>query len=64
MMFPDFPIRQQAAASKEIVKGADSIKNQTPSALAMPLTISERRLHLPEADNQASDCQNQNKNSV
>ena len=64
MMFPDFPIRPQTADSGEIVKGVDSIKNQTTSTLALPLTISERRLPLPEADNQASDSLNQNGNSV
>lgn len=64
MMFPDFPIRQQGAGSGEIVKGVDSTKNKTPSTLALPLTISERRLPLPEAENQASDCQNQNENLV
>jgi transposase InsO family protein len=64
IMFPDFPLRQQGAESGEIVKGVDSLKNQTPSTLALPLTISERRLPLLEAENQVSDCQNQNENLV
>jgi putative transposase len=64
MMFPDFPIRQPAAESGENVKGGFGGAAEMERPLAKPLTFSERRLHLPEAENQASDCQNQNENLV
>jgi len=64
MMFPDFPIRPLTAESGEIVKGGFGSAAAGVRPLAQPLTISERRLSLPESENQAPNCQNQNENLV